>query len=94
MVKVPFCMCSRPSQTPATKTWLGRVSSACLGPPLRPEGRPFRVWCPQFIEFPTRATALAVYLAKVRFPLRLQKKRYDVNVELNGYSHVLRYNTR
>ena len=52
------------------------------------------MWCPQFIEFPTRATALAVYLAKVRFPLRLQKKRYDVNVELNGYSHVLRYNTR
>ena len=48
------------------------------------------MWCPQFIEFPTWATASAVYLAKVRFPLPLQTKRYDVNVQLDGYNHVLR----
>ena len=36
------------------------------------------------------ALCVTLCLAKVRFPLPLQTKRYDVNVELDGYNHDLR----
>ena len=96
MVKVPLLArhVQQPLRPPATD---GQpcLSPACLGPPLQPERRPSRVdaHSSQFAECPTwygGGTLCNTLPGQSPVPLPLQTKRYDVNVELDGYNHDLR----